>query len=145
MRLLLRSPTETDNMWACLAHEMFDAALEPCNRPGRFDFLHFRPNPSSSAARIAKVSPLWNDYLQLFHRVVAVATHLQADVWNRAQYRVLPVGYCFYHMQLVPPMLVVLWTITAGVMRPLWIYLNKVKYEGTAHTSVPAMLELVFL
>ncbi|ETV82144.1 hypothetical protein H257_04866 [Aphanomyces astaci] len=43
-------------------------------------------------------------------------------------------------------MLVVLWTmLTAGVMRRLWIYRNKVKYEGTAGPYVPVMLELVLL
>ncbi|ETV69988.1 hypothetical protein H257_14357 [Aphanomyces astaci] len=46
----------------------------------------------------------------------------------------------------VAPMLVVLWTmLTAGVMRRLWIYRNKVKYEGTAGPYVPVMLELVLL
>jgi hypothetical protein len=42
-------------------------------------------------------------YLKVFRRSMAAATPLQADVWNRVQYRVLPVGYCFYHMQLTDP------------------------------------------
>ncbi|ETV74562.1 hypothetical protein H257_10711 [Aphanomyces astaci] len=46
----------------------------------------------------------------------------------------------------VAPMLVVLWTmLKAGVMRHLWIYRNKVKYEDTAGPYVPAILELVLL
>ncbi|ETV90086.1 hypothetical protein H310_15082, partial [Aphanomyces invadans] len=71
LRLLLRSPTETDNQWACLAHEMFDAALKPGNRPHRFDFLHFRPNSRSAANRLAFVSPLWNDVWKTWRRLPA--------------------------------------------------------------------------
>ncbi|CAK4072355.1 unnamed protein product [Aphanomyces euteiches] len=69
LHLLVTAQDTDSELWSNLATTLFRKTTEPHYRPGMFDFLHYKLNPRTAHAQLARLPPLWRDIWSHWHRV----------------------------------------------------------------------------